>query len=61
MHYAAVESIEPYILAIGTRIMLDPAESVREIVRATRSSLDSRDYDLYTHAHFIWGRRSRYN
>jgi hypothetical protein len=47
VHYAAVESIEPYILAIGTRLMLDPAESVRDIVRATRDSLDSRDYDLY--------------
>jgi SAM-dependent methyltransferase len=61
VHYAAVESIEPYILAIGTRILLDPAESVREIVRATRDSLDSRNYELYAHAHFIWGRRPKYN
>lgn len=61
MHYAAVESIEPYILAIGTRVMMDEAESVRDIVRATRDSLDNRDYHIYVHAHFIWGRRPKYN
>ncbi|EEA24562.1 hypothetical protein EYB25_004313 [Talaromyces marneffei] len=60
-HSAAVQSIEPYILALGTRVMMDPAESVLDIVRATRDSLDNPDYHLYAHAHFIWGRRPKYN
>ena len=61
VHHAALESIESYILALGSRIMEETAESVGEIVTATKSELNKSDqYRLYAHAHFIWGRRPKY-
>ncbi|EED18314.1 conserved hypothetical protein [Talaromyces stipitatus ATCC 10500] len=58
---AAIEAIEPYILAIGTRVVEDPAWSIREIVRASQMSLHNRNYQLYVQAHFIWGRKPNYS
>ncbi|OKL62547.1 hypothetical protein UA08_02733 [Talaromyces atroroseus] len=61
VHRAALESVESYILALGSRILEKKAESIGDIVKTTKNELNNDEYCLYVHAHCICGRRPKYN
>ncbi|KAH8690912.1 S-adenosyl-L-methionine-dependent methyltransferase [Talaromyces proteolyticus] len=54
---AAHESVEPYMLALGTRVLGESAGTIHDMARSMKHEISKPHLHLYTQAHFIWGRK----
>jgi ubiquinone/menaquinone biosynthesis C-methylase UbiE len=54
---AAQQSLEPYFLALGARILGESAGDIREVTQALKKEISKSSLHLYIKAHFIWGRK----
>ncbi|CRG92782.1 hypothetical protein PISL3812_09849 [Talaromyces islandicus] len=54
---AAQQSLEPYFLALGARILGESAADTRKVTRALKQEISKSPLHLYIKAHFIWGRK----
>lgn len=54
---AAQQSLEPYFLALGARILGESAGDIRKVTHALMHEISKSERHLYIKAHFIWGRK----
>ncbi|KAJ9317649.1 hypothetical protein DTO271D3_2115 [Paecilomyces variotii] len=52
-----LEAVEPYTLAVATRVMNMPAEEVQHLIAGVKAEFQSRKHHLYSKFHFVYGRK----
>lgn len=52
-----LEAVEPYTLAVATRVMKMPAEEVQHLIAGVKAEFQSRKHHLYSKFHFVYGRK----
>jgi len=52
-----LESVEPYTLAVATRVLKLPKEEVDKLIAGVKAEFLSGKHHLYGKMHFVYGRK----
>lgn len=52
-----LEAVEPFTLAVATRVLKLSTEEVRELIEGVKAEFRSGKYHLYGKVHFVYGRK----
>lgn len=53
-----LDAVEPYTLALFTRVLGYPVDELKIVIARVRDVLLNSDLHLYTSFHFIWGKKA---